>query len=621
MMKMHLVAGALGLALLEAACGARVNAPQRAVVYAEATPSLAQQILATLPEEPTRVAILPLESDGDVAGAVGRLLLDELSVTLARRPSITLAERQKLKAVLQELAIQSTFGADDEVQAAIASAIGARFLITARATKLGDSVKIVARILDTTNSSVVGGAELAVIYDDLLREAIADRNARANLRTSREVLAALDRVHAGELEAAEELFVSLSNEQEERRSVGLMGRAAVALARGQKKPAKEMCETSRTLSDAPSYCWVLEGRIAYEQGALPEARAFFTRALNDESTLTGWQRAQAANGLGLIAASEGEVGVAGQLYARAVELDPSNSEALSNQAQVLERAGDLDAAIALYQRGLKADPDDRVLALLLRDAEMRATLARDRARQEAIAKTAARLVSTASAGGDSDGWSTLPLTVSVMPLEEKGAPATRLGETAFLEGSLRSGLEASKGVQLVDRALLGSVLNELELSSAALTDESTALRVGKIMSARVLIGGTLVRLGDEAQVTLKLVDTETTRILKSVNLIFDVDDRASQKAEALRRALATALNQAVPLRTRVTGNQRGRAELPVGSTAGVAVGDVFTLSSPDGRTTLGEAAVVEVTPTSAWLEAPRRAPKNARAELRRSPPI
>ncbi len=600
-----------------ATLGCAGSAPKGALPYAEATPSLTEQVTAALPAERAKVAILPLESDGDVARAVGALLLDELAVSLSRRPTVELAERQKLRTVLRELAIQQTFGVENDSQAAIANAVGARFLITARAAKIGDSVRIVARILDTDDSTVAGGAELTVLYDEMLREAVADRDALMNIRTSREVMAAFDRVHRGDLESAEEMFTALSNEREERRSVGLMGRAAVALARGQKKPAKEMCETSRKLSDAPSYCWVLEGRIAYEQGDVEQAKLFFSQALSDESTLSGWQRSEAANGLGLIAANEGATGTAGQLYARAVELDPSNSEALSNQARILEESGNLDAAIELYQRGLKADPDDRVLALLLRDAELRSKLAQDRARQNAIAKTAARLVASNARESQGDGWSTLPLTVSVMPFEEKGAPAARLGETAFLEGSLRAGLEDSKGIQLVDRALLGSVLSELELSSSALTDQQTALRVGKIMSARVLVGGTIVRLGDEAQVTLKLVDTETTRILESVNVIFEIDDRASQKAEALRGALTQALSSAVPLRTRVTQSQKGRAQLPVGSDSGLAVGDVFTLSTADGTTVLGDAKVIEVTATAAWIAPQKRAPRNARAELRR----
>ncbi|MEO0815139.1 MAG: hypothetical protein AAFY60_19920 [Myxococcota bacterium] len=277
--------------------------------------------------------------------------------------------------------------------------------------------------------------------------------------------------------------------------------------------------------------------------------------------------------------------------------------------------GDLDAAIALYKRGIQVDPDDSVLAILLRDAELKASLARDEARQKSIAQAAARLIARDSTAGSGDSWTTMPLTISVMPFEEQGAPSDRMGETAFLESSVRSGVETAKGIQLVDRALLSSVLSELELSSTALTDQSTALRIGKIMSARVLVGGNIVRLGEEAQVSLKLVDTETTRILKSLSVIFDVNDRASTKAEALSEKLKQALAQAVPLRARVVMNKRGKAKLPVGSDAGIQVGDAFVLSSADGSRALGEAKAVEVNATEAWLE--KTAPKNARAELRR----
>ncbi|MEO0812816.1 MAG: hypothetical protein AAFY60_08130, partial [Myxococcota bacterium] len=331
------ICGAGVAIVLLVSCAGGGAAPRDALAYERATPNLTEQIRATFPKDDTvTAALLPLDGEGDVAREVGQLLLDELAVSLAAAPGIRLIERQKLKAVLRELAIQETFGLSPDSQSALGNSLGARYLISTRASKIGESVKLISRVVDTQSGETTGGAQLAVLYDTQLKEAVADRNARMNIRTSREVRAALDRIHRGELEAAQEYFAELGKGQEERRSVGLMGMAAVAYARAQAKPAREMCESSRALSDAPSYCWVIEGKLSFEQGALDAAKAFFTQALNDETTLTGWQRSEAANGLGLIAATENDPGNAGQLYARAVELDPTHAEALSNQAKILE---------------------------------------------------------------------------------------------------------------------------------------------------------------------------------------------------------------------------------------------------------------------------------------------
>jgi len=66
-------------------------------------------------------------------------------------------------------------------------------------------------------------------------------------------------------------------------------------------------------------------------------------------------------------------------YKRAIELESANVEALGNQARLLEDSGDLKTAVSLLQRGLKLDPNDKVLALLLRDAELKLALAQDQA--------------------------------------------------------------------------------------------------------------------------------------------------------------------------------------------------------------------------------------------------
>ncbi len=607
------------LLLLPLACAAPKAAPPKA--YGAVVGDLKTTIVQALTARGhTRLAILPLAAEGDVAESAGTLVLDELAATLSNTAGVDLVERDKLKAVIAEMALQQSGLVKEEDELQTGKLAGAEVLLTVRATRLEDSVQLSARLVDVAEGRALAGATLAISIDDDLTAAIEDANARRNIRTSKEVLAALEKVRAGELADAEEFFEPLSKETGERRSVGLLGLAAVALGRGQLSHAKEECELSQKESNAPTYCWVIEAQIAHRHGELDKAAELAARAVHDSAVLVDWQKSIAANVLGMVQLAKNDVPAALASYKHAVALDPANGDALSNQARILEEKGDLASAVALYQQGLKADPNDKVLALLLRDAEGRLAFAKDAAQQKKIATLASELVSHKKSGEAQprDRWTSTPLSLTVLPWSEKGAPASRVGETAFLESSVRSQLDELAGVELVDRELLTHVLGELQLGTSALSDNKTALEVGRIVSARVLIDGNIVRMGEEAQVTLKLIETETTRILASVSAVFEAGTRATDVAQALGEKLSKKLGQLFPLRARVVSAAGKRVELNIGTRAGATVGDAFTLLAPSDAKVLGEGTLVKVEPSKSWLELSaagnNHIPKQARAE-------
>ncbi len=609
----------LTFCLTLAACGGHDGPPPRA--YGAVAPDLQAQVLAPLSARPgVRLAMLPLDAEGEVARAVGALVQDELAAGLAQGKAVQLVERDKLEAVLREMSLQQSGLVREGDEISMGKLLGAQVLLALRATRVGDAVNVSFRLVDVEAGSALGGGSFALLYDEALQTIVQDRAARQNVRTSKEVLAAMGQVRAGELADAEKFFEPLSREGDERGSVGLMGLAAIAQARGDGQTALQLCERSQALSRAPSYCWVVRGSIAYGRGELEAAKDVFTRAVTDQGTLLDWQRAQAANGLGLVAMAEKQPDVALSFYDKAVQLDPTNAEAIGNQAHLLEQRGDLATAVALYQRGLKASPDDKVLGLLLRDAELRLAFAQDQARQTKIQTLASELVREGQkkqkpAG---DEWTSARVTVSLLPWTEKGVPATRLGETEFMQASLRTQLAELRAIELVDRELLTQVLSELQLTSSALGDSATALKVGEIVAAKALLDGSVVRMDGETQVTLKLIDTATTRIVGTVSSIFAEGKKAREVSLELGQKLTDKLREVYPLRAKVLQRKGSRAELNVGALLGAKVGERFAFYAPNTKDLLGEGQVVEVTDAGAWVElaGSSKVAQGARAERR-----
>lgn len=82
---------------------------------------------------------------------------------------------------------------------------------------------------------------------------------------------------------------------------------------------------------------------------------------------------------------------------------------------------------------------------------------------------------------------------------------------------LTQSLLSEKGVNIVEREILDKLLEELKLSASELADPSTSLKLGRILSARVIVTGSIIAGKDGQTIMLRLIDTETTAIRKTVS--------------------------------------------------------------------------------------------------------
>jgi hypothetical protein len=141
--------------------------------------------------------------------------------------------------------------------------------------------------------------------------------------------------------------------------------------------------------------------------------------------------------------------------------------------------------------------------------------------------------------------------------------------------ALRSEMEALGRVQLVEREALDQVLKEMNLGSSELADSRAAVQIGKLLPAGLLLLGDILPVKNGEKLYLRLVDTETSRIVAS----FADEKKADEDLPAVCRRLAGLIVkkavQARPLRAPAVRKEAGRIEAGIGAFHGAAAGMRF----------------------------------------------
>ena len=94
-------------------------------------------------------------------------------------------------------------------------------------------------------------------------------------------------------------------------------------------------------------------------------------------------------------------------------------------------------------------------------------------------------------------------------------------------------------VEIVERSRLTEALKEMELGMTGVIDEQTAIEVGKAVGANAILLGSFVSIGDVIRINARLIDVETSRILKAETVqggvgeeIFSLMDEMARSIEA-----------------------------------------------------------------------------------------
>ena len=186
-----------------------------------------------------------------------------------------------------------------------------------------------------------------------------------------------------------------------------------------------------------------------------------------------------------------------------------------------------------------------------------------------------------------------PLTVAVLDFETKDKAVVDLG--AKISDLLTVFLSMQDGLELVERAKLKKVLEEMELSASGIVDPEQATRIGGLVGAQVLVMGRAFVVNEKLYITGKAVSVETSRVgaeLAKGELDADLDVIVQELAEKLGKWLgenagkmvakiATPADQVAGLRKALKGKK-----LPMTS--------AVVIETHVGRATLDPAAETEV---------------------------
>ena len=128
--------------------------------------------------------------------------------------------------------------------------------------------------------------------------------------------------------------------------------------------------------------------------------------------------------------------------------------------------------------------------------------------------------------------------IAVLPFENGGSYGQDKENFEALEkgiaGMLISELAQNPAARIVDRSSVQRLLDEQNLGKDGRADAATAAKIGKLVGARYMVMGSFVDLYGRFRVDARIVDVETSEILKVVR-----SDPKYEKREELFKLLQT----------------------------------------------------------------------------------
>lgn len=113
-----------------------------------------------------------------------------------------------------------------------------------------------------------------------------------------------------------------------------------------------------------------------------------------------------------------------------------------------------------------------------------------------------------------------PMTVAVLPFDaSEEALKTKASEVGILLGAQ---LSSNADLWLVEREEMEKLLAEQTIALSGITDAAGAAQVGKIIGAKVLVTGRLIRNGKGAILVAKIISSETSRVFGETATVADV---------------------------------------------------------------------------------------------------
>jgi tetratricopeptide (TPR) repeat protein/peroxiredoxin len=444
-----------------------------------------------------------------------------------------------------------------------------------------------------------GGRSAEVMLQRLAQRALQQRKSDFAAAVARKVVqdhpenvdarvtGAYAALNQGKVEESRIAFARLADQG---KAAGVEGLSAVAAKKGQVQRALELAAKVEQADPSRGYVHVIKADVLYSQNKKQAAEQEYQKALT-KKTIEPYHKAKAYNQLGRIRAEQGRYDQARQLYDQAEAADPYYIEAATNKGLLYEKQGRYDQALTSYARARRIDDTDRFALVLQKKLLAMLEMERDRSekgRMDALVKELAERYRTRKpdkSAAAADGWTSRPMVLSFVDMRQSGGLPEQDGFAMVLTDQLSDALNGAGRVQVVERALVEKLLQELNLGSSDLADPAAALKLGKVLSARLIVTGALYYQQGDYLLTLRLIDTETTRIVKVMTAELGGPATVVKDIDRLsRRILDTVVTQ-YPLQGYVVQADADQVVVNLGAGQGVVAGARFDILEPSAPMT------------------------------------
>ena len=383
----------------------------------------------------------------------------------------------------------------------------------------------------------------------------------------------------GKMDAAEKTFNDLAKVSPQADILAKEALSSLYAKKGDDQKALALVKEVEAKAPDRGFVHVVKGDVLYRQNKPAEAAAEFKQAIAKKE-VEPFQQAIAYNQLGRVLSNKGELEEARRLYTEAEVIDPYYVEATSNKGVTYEKEGRWDMALDSYRKALAVDRSQDIAAILARKAERMLALQKDTASKERMDKLVKELAERfrsqqALPPEEKDEWTSRPMVLSFVDVNEVGGLSPQDGMSLALVSQLTDQLNASGRVHVVERALMEQLLQELNLGSSELADPATALRLGRILAAKLIGTGSLLFMPDGTLLNLRLVDTETSGIASILSQSLGQGDSFEQNLNRLNRDILTAIIDKYPLQGYVVNVNDKQIMANLGSNQGVVTGTAF----------------------------------------------
>lgn len=146
------------------------------------------------------VAILPFQERGPEAAGLGTQASDLLFAALVVKPDLYLVEREDISKVLEESEMSLSGAVSDETAVQAGKLTGARVMVTGSVIVTGSNLVLVAKIIGTETSRVLGASVKGKVDDDLtemtekLGDAIAEKVSKESEKLIAKTVTKEDRI-------------------------------------------------------------------------------------------------------------------------------------------------------------------------------------------------------------------------------------------------------------------------------------------------------------------------------------------------------------------------------------------------------------------------------------------